>query len=308
MTQSIDTRRILIFITLSFGIAWTVALLIYFTGGIIGSPMLVPALNLTQATTLLVLLYMPAPALAHILTRIITHEGWKDTMLRLRFRAGWPSWLAAWLLPAVLVIVGGTMYFVIFPNQFDSQLSTLQSMIDQSGQDIPLTASTLLIVQTVQALLLAPVINALPTLGEEFGWRAYLQPKLLPLGWRTAMVLMGVIWGIWHWPVIAMGYNYGTGYPGAPWTGMLAMVWFTFTVGTMLGWLTVRGGSVWPAVIGHGAVNGIAALPALVAKGNANPLLGPLPIGIISSAGFTLVALWMLFNEPQPPQEAVTQP
>lgn len=86
------------------------------------------------------------------------------------------------------------------------------------------------------------------------------------------------------------------------------MVWFTFTVGTMLGWLTVRGGSVWRAVIGHGAINGIAALPALVARGTANPLLGPAPIGIIGSAGFTLAALWMLFNEPEPPAEAAIQP
>lgn len=311
MTPSIDTRRILIFIALSYGIAWAAGLFIYLTGGIIGSPVLIPALNLTRATTLLVLVYMPAPALAHIITRLITAEGWRDTGLRPRFRRGWPAWLAAWLLPAALVFVGGAVYFVLFPDQFDPQLGRLQAMMDQSaaqlGQDIPMTASALLILQTVQALLLAPVLNALPTLGEEFGWRAYLQPKLLPLGWRNAMILMGIIWGVWHWPVIAMGYNYGTGYPGAPWTGMLAMVWFTFTVGTILGWLTVRGGSVWPAVIGHGAVNGIAALPALVAKGSANPLLGPLPVGVIGSAGFTLVALWMLFNEPQPPTVAPTQ-
>ncbi|MER3459512.1 MAG: CPBP family intramembrane metalloprotease domain-containing protein, partial [Chloroflexota bacterium] len=83
----------------------------------------------------------------------------------------------------------------------------------------------------VQAILLAPLLNALPVFGEEFGWRAYLQPKLLPLGGRKAMLLMGLIWGVWHWPVVAMGYNFGLDYVGAPWLGMLLMVWFTLAFG-----------------------------------------------------------------------------
>ena len=34
------------------------------------------------------------------------------------------------------------------------------------------------------------------------------------------MVVMGIVWGLWHAPIIAMGHNYGTDYLGAPWLGM----------------------------------------------------------------------------------------
>ncbi len=148
-----------------------------------------------------------------------------------------------------------------------------------------------IIAQIIQAIILAPLINGLATLGEEFGWRAYLLPRLMPLGSHKAMVLLGIIWGVWHWPVIAMGYNYGLDYPGAPWPGLLAMVWFTFVFGTFLGWLTLKAGSVWPAVIAHASINGIGAIGTLLAQGQPNPLLGPTPIGLVVSIPFTVLAL-----------------
>jgi membrane protease YdiL (CAAX protease family) len=177
-------------------------------------------------------------------------------------------------------------------------MRALLERANTAGAPLPFSVEVLVLLQVVQSLLIAPVINALPTLGEEFGWRAYLQPKLLPLGWRRAMLLVGIIWGAWHWPIIALGYNYGLEYAGAPWLGMLAFAWFTTTFGTILGWLTVRGGSVWPAVIGHGALNGIAALPALMIMGEPNPLLGPLAHGVLAGVPTALVALWMWWNPP----------
>jgi len=150
--------------------------------------------------------------------------------------------------------------------------------------------------ETVTALLIAPLINAIPILGEEFGWRAYLQPKLMPLGGRKTMVWMGIIWGLWHAPIIAMGHNYGLDYPGAPWLGILAMTWFTFVFGTFLGWATLRAGSVWPAVIGHGALNGIAGIYLFFTQGNPNLVLGPVVVGFVGSLGIAVVALIILLR------------
>jgi membrane protease YdiL (CAAX protease family) len=174
-------------------------------------------------------------------------------------------------------------------------------LLDQAaaaGTPLPFGPELLIVIQLAQALVLAPVLNALPSLGEEFGWRAYLQPKLMPLGWRRAMVVMGVIWGMWHWPILVLGYNYGLEYAGAPWWGMVVFVWFTLTFGTILGWLTLRGGSVWPAVIGHGALNGIAALPMLFVQGEPNLLLGPLAHGLVAGIPTVLVAAWFWWHPP----------
>jgi hypothetical protein len=68
-------------------------------------------------------------------------------------------------------------------------------------------------------------------------------------------------------------------------------IWFTLSLGIFQGWLTLRSKSIWPAVIGHAAVNGIAAAAVLVTTGQPNPLLGPLPVGIIGSLGFALMAI-----------------
>jgi membrane protease YdiL (CAAX protease family) len=155
---------------------------------------------------------------------------------------------------------------------------------------------TIVAVQVIQAMLISPLINGLATFGEEFGWRAYLQPKLMPLGGRKAMLWMGLIWGVWHWPVIWMGHNYGLDYAGAPYLGSLAMVWFTLVLGIFLGWLTVKAGNVWPAVIGHAAINGMANLGAIFVQNAPNPLLGPAPVGLIGGLGFTLVALLIWFS------------
>lgn len=75
-------------------------------------------------------------------------------------------------------------------------------------------------------------------------------------------------------------------------------VWITVLFSALLGWVTIRGGSVWPAVIGHAAINGIAGLGILFIQGEPNPLLGPLPVGVIGSLGFLFAAL-LIFVSPR---------
>lgn len=64
-----------------------------------------------------------------------------------------------------------------------------------------------------------------------------------------------------------------------------------FILGTFLGWAVLRGGSVWPAVIGHGAFNGIAGIYVFFTQGTSNTLLGPSAAGLIGSWAIALVAL-----------------
>lgn len=95
-----------------------------------------------------------------------------------------------------------------------------------------------------QMLPLAVIVNSLMGLaqcfGEEFAWRGYLLPKL---GTRyspvAAAVLTGVIWGIWHAPIVAAGYNYGEEHPLL---GIAAMIVFCVVIGTIAGFLFLRCG------------------------------------------------------------------
>jgi membrane protease YdiL (CAAX protease family) len=204
----------------------------------------------------------------------------------------------AWVLPALLTIAGMVVFFLLFRRYYDPSLSALRQMLESTvpeGVELDeINLWVLTVVQLAQALLLAPLINSVATFGEEFGWRAYLQPKLMGLGKRRALIATGVIWGVWHWPVILMGHNYGFDYPGAPYLGLLAMVLFTVALSVLLGWMTWRAGSVWPAVIGHAAVNGVAGLGAIFVQGQPNTLLGPTPVGLVGGSGFALAAVVIL--------------
>ena len=298
MNKTIDLRRIAVFVVLAFGIAWTGGLVIFLTGGLINSPRI--GSGFTLAILVLTIVYMGAPAVAHLLTRLVTREGWHDLYLRPKLRRGWAYWIICWFAPPLLIYLGAAVFFVLFPQYYDSTLGTVRNMLEVApgGQSLArVNPWTVVISQTLVAVLIAPLINAIPILGEEFGWRAYLQPKLMPLGGRRAILLTGVIWGVWHWPVIAMGYNYGFNYPGAPWLGPIAMIWFTIVFGILIGWATLRAGSVWPAVIGHGALNGMAGIVAFFVQGQPNTLLGPSVVGVIGSIGFAAVTL-ILFLVP----------
>lgn len=293
MNGTIDRRRILIYLSITFGIAWLGALVIFATGGLALNPLTLPILTIVV---------MGAPAYAHLLTRVVTREGWSDLYLRPKFKQGWRYMLLCWVAPALLTIVGMAVFFALFPQYFDPNLTFTRNLLKSSVQNAGGSSAVAELVQsinpwlivaaqTVQGILLAPLVNGLFTLGEEFGWRAYLQPKLLALGRRKAILITGVIWGVWHWPIIAMGHNYGLGYFGSPWLGMLMMVWFTVLLAALLGWATIQAGSVWPAVIGHAAINGISALSVLMTQGQPSTLLGPTPVGLIGSVGFAAVAL-----------------
>jgi uncharacterized protein len=296
MENKLDVRRIGIFLAFAFGIAWLTGLAIYLTGGLANSPKIGSILSL--AAILLAGPYMFAPALANLLTRLVTREGWKDMKLRPNFRKGWPYWLAGWLLPPLLTVVGGAVFYLIFPQYFDSTLPYVRDILAKTGQTFPFSIQTLVLVQAAASIIQAPIFNSLFTFGEEFGWRGYLLPKLMVLGPRKALLAIGVIWGVWHWPVIFMGYEYGFNYPGFPWLGPLLFIWITFGFGTILGWLSIRAKSIWPAVIGHAAINGTAALAILAVTGNPNTTLGPSPVGVIGSIGFAVLTL-VIFLSPK---------
>lgn len=301
-TQPIETKRIAIFLLFAFGIAWATAWYIYNHGGLTGGAMLAPGVPL--AVVLLAGPYMFAPTIGHLAARLLSGEGWHGLTLWPKFRTGWKFWLAGWFLPGVLTVAGAVVFFVIFPSLFDADLKVVQNMGVMSGFGTAgLAPWQMLMIGMLMGMLLAP-INLLATFGEEFGWRAYLLQKLLPMGRQKALLVMGLIWGVWHWPVIFMGYEYGSNYPGWPWVGPLLFVWITFGLGTFLAWLAIRSGSVWPAALGHAAINAIAGLSLLVVNPSlvANPLYGPSPVGVLGGIGYSLVALY-LFVTPSAWQE-----
>jgi hypothetical protein len=134
-------------------------------------------------------------------------------------------------------------------------------------------------------LILGPFINGLFGFGEELGWRGYLLPKLLPLGKPRAYVLLGIVWGLWHLPLVLVGFMY----PGHPLAGVLLFVCLTTAFGVYLNELTLKHRSSILAGWIHGVLNsqrlGIWALlfPSV------NPLLG-------GYAGIIGIGVWLVLG------------
>jgi len=85
------------------------------------------------------------------------------------FKGHMKHYLLIYFGPAVLLFLSGVFYFLIFPDQFDPELTVLKELAASSGKP-GLSASALLIVHILQIVVIGPVINIIPTLGEELGW------------------------------------------------------------------------------------------------------------------------------------------
>lgn len=82
-----------------------------------------------------------------------------------------------------------------------------------------------------------------------------MMPKMINLwGVKKAVVIGGIIWGMWHWPLTYVGHNFGMEYFGYPYTGFVAMCIMCVFMGMILTYVTYKSGSIWPAAILH-AIN-----------------------------------------------------
>ena len=132
---------------------------------------------------------------------------------------------------------------------------------------------------------------------EELGWRGYLLPKMrVFLSDRASLMITGLIWGIWHLPIIVMGHNYGTDYWGYPFLGILAMIIFCISLGVIEGYVSIKLQSAIPAAMIHSTVNAGAALPIYLLKGSYNTLLGPAVTGLIGGLPLIIISVILFFK------------
>ena len=296
-SPNMETKRILLFLLITFGLSWGYAFGVVWPlaeSANVSDMSAVPAV----AVQLAVAAMMFFPAMGVVLTRLITREGFGNAWLRPHFRGNVKTYLLAWFGPGVLTVLGVGLYFLLYPGTFDPELRYFRETLSALGADfstLPVSLPLLMVIQGLQALLLAPVLNFVTCFGEEWGWRGYLLPKMekklptLPL-----LLITGVIWGLWHVPITALGHNYGVGYPGFPWTGIAAMCGFCIMLGIFLAYLTLKTRSCIPAVLAHGAVNGTAALGIYLTADGGNPFVGPAPTGIVGALPFLAVSLLCL--------------
>jgi len=139
---------------------------------------------------------------------------------------------------------------------------------------------------------IAPILpNSIFAFGEEYGWRGYLHDLLLEkFSIFKTLIITGVIWGLWHAPLIAMGYNYNQ----YPLPGVFLFILWTTFLGIFFGWLKIKSKSVLTAALGHGAINAYVGFGIIFAQTN-NQLLG-VPFGLPGLLAFLILAIIFLWD------------
>ena len=231
--------------------------------------------------TVFAMAYMLIPALCTILLQK-KHKEKPFRNLNISFK------LNKWFLIAGIVPVFYAFITLginlLFPNvSFSTNYEGLLSILPPEQIDIALEQLSkfppivFLLITIVQSLFAGYTINALFAFGEELGWRGYLLRELQDKKFLYVSLITGIIWGLWHFPLILIGHNY----PQYPITGVGMMTIWCILLSPVMTYITIKSKSVITATIFHGCLNAFAGIVALYTVGGNN-----LTNGVTGISGF----------------------
>lgn len=274
-------RRIAVFLVIAYALAWLVCLPLWLAGQ-----------GLTQPLTTVCGVAMMATPTVSALVAYRMLGGGAPLVGVLGLRLGpWRRWLpyaiGAWLGPIVLALLALALAAAVGVYRVDlTHFSGFAEVITALAGEPPPLPMALLVALSLVQVLIGAVINAVPAMGEEMGWRGYLydcladRPAVLRIG------VTGVAWGGWHAPLILLGYNYPALPPGQ---ALLAMIAFTTALAAVLDWLRTGAGNVYVAGLAHGSVNAAAGVAVLFSAAGAPP--DPATTGLLGWTGWLVLAV-----------------
>jgi membrane protease YdiL (CAAX protease family) len=267
-----NRKKIILYILFTFTFSWSVAL---------GMHLAHISIKSIQGIAVLALLYMPGPALAtFIIQKFIYKEGFRQYGWTIDRKAiKWIFFtplifLALTLLTFTIIGVLGNSHLVPQFGQLDFtrehlnfQLRELaKGWVDTDKIKIPDIPPVLLfVVMLAQGIIAGSTINLPFMFGEELGWRGLMFTETLKMGFLRSSLFIGLVWGIWHLPVILMGHNY----PHHPYLGSLMMCLFTMAVAPLFSYVRAKTRSILGSCMLHGMINATGSMYLIyVADGN----------------------------------------
>jgi CAAX protease family protein len=199
-----------------------------------------------QITTISSLLLITS-LIGLILLIVLRLIGGKEAFASTGLAGGkWHVWL---IYGVVLTAFYGLQTFLNYVFKLGQVVDLKAAFPQLAVANMP--TSALMLTMAFNIVIVGPFLGLIVTFGEEYGWRGYLQTELTRLGRVRGVLLLGVIWGIWHWPVIWMGYNY----PGQPIIGSIAMVIWCVILAYFLAYAVFKSNGVWTAAYLHALNN-----------------------------------------------------
>lgn len=276
-----ENKGLIAYLLVTFLIPWGLVLGMYLSGIDYNS----------QAGLIVIMVALVMPTIGVIAASVLTKSGLNEIGINPNLKGHIVWYLIAWILPAFLIIGGGLVFYLIWPNLYDSGFREITKNL--TAQEVPADkVNLILIMSLIKGIVIDPILNIIQTLPGEIGWRGYLLPALTRrLGRTKAIIVSGVIWGIWYAPLIALGSIYGKAYDGYPWLGILAMIIFSIVMGIILSFFTIRVKSVIPAALIYSGIGNFANFPGTFLTGEANMFVGPSVYGIVGGSIMLLMAV-----------------
>ncbi|MHA1505863.1 MAG: lysostaphin resistance A-like protein [Candidatus Asgardarchaeia archaeon] len=275
------TKKIGLFIGITFSMSWTIALL-FFT--------LVDEWY-RPADVFLALAYMFVPMVASVIVQKLLYKEPLKEPLGISLKLN--RWfLAAWLIPLLIVFstigVSPLIPGVEFSPEMEGFFELFEGIIppevlQQMKEQITSSPIHPFWIVLIMGLVAGITVNAVAGFGEELGWRGFLQKELDNMGFWSSSLVIGLIWGIWHAPIILHSHNY----PQHPVIGVFMMVVFCVLLAPIFSYVRIKAKSVIAASILHGSLNSTGGLAIMVIKGG-----NDLTVGVTGIAGF--IALLIL--------------
>ena len=196
------------------------------------------------------LLFGFSPAIACIVTRLVTNEGFEDMKLNFHFRGNLRYYILAMVLPLTVGLAYSVLPFIISGNR-----------------DFFANATPYSFISAVLTLTVYTGFAWITMIGEELGWRGYMNQKMEPLfGTVGTCLLGGLVWGIWHFPGNLCAVLYGSGSLSEALKMDADRILMCILTGVVLMYLTKMTGSVIPAAIYHFIQNGSLNLGMTAAR------------------------------------------
>lgn len=204
---------------------------------------------------LIILLLMWSPAAASLVARLALREGFNDISVRLGERRVWRAVLLAAAYPlAVGFLAYGAAWGLgladFAPPNRDMVLTIPIWTFPVTG-----TAAVRFAKLLATHLTLGSLIGAVWATGEELGWRGYLAPRLLDARVPLALPVSGLIWAVWHWPLVFAYSDPGRGVPS-----VLLFAAVFVPMGCAMARQRLESGSLWPAIVLHAVWNDVIGL------------------------------------------------
>lgn len=233
--------------------------------------------------------YMFIPMLVALVVQKLIYKEPIRKPLGISFKLNW-WFLVAWLLPSIIafatlgvgLLFPGVEYSPEMAGMFEKFESMLTpEQLEQMKNQAAASPIHLIWIGLLQGLIAGITINAVAGFGEELGWRGLLQREFGYMGFWKSSAIIGVVWGIWHAPIILQGHNY----PQHPLAGVLMMIIFTLLLSPIFSYVRLKAKSVIAAAIIHGSLNAVVGLSTMVVKGG-----NDLTVGVTGLAGFIVLA------------------